>query len=361
MVVLLTAEQNAMLLNGFDVDPGPSERTVELQLGDLFELGIQADVLVVSAVSGVPEPIQGTLLHRLDQACGLHLDQIPRQLDLTACPIGAWVSQPLEGLRSPCRWPPQSSTRFTRLVVVEYPSLLTQSDGQDPWPVFRQLFSLLAVLPMHGVDCRVVATPLLGPDSPDSVARRVFPDLLRACRNGFRHVPDLERLIVFDSKRDHLERLAQQIDRELGRQPGGRDLVDLMEVDRLRVGVLGRLTELGRLHPDLCAEVDLTELSFLLRADQVTPVALGMHSRRLVERLVRHHLGWRQGGLYHGLQVLRRRELSPWILSCLHQVRVYGNWMGHPSSPERYQVVTSVDLAALLAALHRVLEAYPWS
>jgi hypothetical protein len=85
-----------------------------------------------------------------------------------------------------------------------------------------------------------------------------------------------------------------------------------------------------------------------------------MHSRRLVERMVRHHLGWRRGGLYQGLQALQRRDLSPWLLSCLHQVRVFGNWMGHPSPPEKRQSVTPVDLATMLAALHRVLESYPW-
>jgi hypothetical protein len=34
--------------------------------------------------------------------------------------------------------------------------------------------------------------------------------------------------------------------------------------------------------------------------------------------------------------------------------------MGHPSPPEKRQSVTPVDLATMLAALHRVLESYPW-
>jgi hypothetical protein len=85
-----------------------------------------------------------------------------------------------------------------------------------------------------------------------------------------------------------------------------------------------------------------------------------MHSRRLVERMVRHRLGWSKAGLYRGLQALQHSDLSPWLLSCLHQVRVFGNWMGHPSPPEKRQSVTPVDLATMLAALHRVLESYPW-
>jgi len=348
-----------MLLNAFDVDPGAAERTLELQWGELFGLGLQADLLVVSAWVGNYEPVPGTLVQRLQQACGLELGALPRALDLTSCALKAWVSPPLAELATPPCWPDGSSTRFRRIAVVE-------SERQNnvalatPWPVFGQLFSLLALLPLQGIHCPVVASPLLSAGNQAVAPERLFPDLLSCCRSGFRHVPDLERLIVFDRQREYLDLLAERIDLELGRSPGARDVVPLGDLDQLRVELLGLLRGFGRLHPVLAAEVDLSELSYLLASDQVTPVALGMHSRRLVERLVRHHLGWRNGGLYQGLQALQRRELNPWIVSCLHQVRVFGNWMGHPSPPERRQSVTPVDLATMLAALHRVLESYPW-
>ena len=37
-----------MLLNAFDVDPGVDERTLELQAGELIDLGLRADLLVFS-------------------------------------------------------------------------------------------------------------------------------------------------------------------------------------------------------------------------------------------------------------------------------------------------------------------------
>jgi len=72
-----------MLLNAFDVDPGAAERTLEIQCGELFELSISADLLVVSAWQGVYEPVPRTLVERLEQACGLRLGLLPRALDLT--------------------------------------------------------------------------------------------------------------------------------------------------------------------------------------------------------------------------------------------------------------------------------------
>lgn len=348
-----------MLLNAFDVDPGADERTLELQAGELSDLGLRADLLVVSARQGNYEPLPDTLIHALAQQFGIQAGRLPRALDLSEGSIAAWISPPLVELQPGPTWPVSSTTRFARIAVVESP--VGELDAAErPWPVFRQLFSLLAVLPLQGIHCPVVATPLLSAGNQGVAPERLFPDLLSCCRSGFRHVPDLERLIVFDRRREPLDLLAERIDLELGRSPGDREVVPLGDLDRLRVELLGLLRGVGRLHPELAAEVDLSELSYLLASDQVTPVALGMHSRRLVERLVRHHLGWRKGGLYQGLQVLQRRDLSPWLVSCLHQVRVFGNWMGHPSPPERSQAVTSVDLATMLAALHRVLESYPW-
>ena len=347
-----------MLLNAFDIDPGANERTLELQSGELMDLGLRVDLLVVSARPGSYEPLPGTLFHALEQQFGIQADQLPKTLDLRTGDMGAWVSPPLSELSKAPVWPEKSASRFGRIAVIESPG--GPPDLERPWPVFRQLFSLLAVLPLQGIDCPVVATPLLSAGNQGVAPERLFPDLLSFCRSGFRHVPDLERLILFDRRRDPLDLLADRIDLELGRSPGDRDVVPLVDHSQLRVELLGLLRGFGNLHPRLAADVDLSELSHLLAIDQVSPVALGMHGRRLVERMVRHHLGWRKGSLYQGLQALQRSDVSPWLISCLHQVRVFGNWMGHPSPPERRQKVTSFDLATMLAALHRVLESYPW-
>jgi len=348
-----------MLLNAFDVDPGAAERTLELQAGELFGLGLQADVLVVSAWRGSYTPVPGTLVHRLQEVCGLDLARCPRALDCSDSPVGAWISPPLDQIGGGIRWSEATRTRFSRIAVVESPHQPV-GDAIEPWPVFQQLFSLLALLPLQGIQCPVVATPLLSAGNQQVAPRRLFPALLASCRSGFRHVPDLERLIVFDRQQEPLQWLATQIDVELGRNPADRQRITLDGIEALREGLLGVLAGFGRLHPQLANEVDLHELQHLIADGQVSPVALGLHSRRLVELLVRHKLGWRRGTLYQGLQSLQRADINPWILSCLHQVRVFGNWMGHPSPPDRQQAVSSVDITTMMASLQRVLECYPW-
>ena len=53
----------------------------------------------------------------------------------------------------------------------------------------------------------------------------------------------------------------------------------------------------------------------------------------LLERLVSHNLqshgDHELRELNQGIQKLRLLGLDPWLLSCMHQVRTFGNWMGH--------------------------------
>jgi hypothetical protein len=348
-----------MLLNAFDVDPGAAERSLELRHGELFALGLQADLLVVSAYAGNYQAVPGTLVERLLSACGLDLGRLPRQLDLSGTAVGAWITPELDGLSLPRQWPVGSSTRFRRLAVIESPE--QEPDGDQSWPVFRQLFSLLALLPLQGMYCPVVAVPLLSAGNQGIAPARLFPDLLERCRDGFRHVPDLDRLIVFDRQLQALDQLATEIDTELGRFPSERQLLGLQDQGMLPAGLLQTLAGFQRIHPQLEAGSDLAELEHLLSGMETTAVALGFHGRRLVEQLVRQRLGWTQGTLYEGIQSLSRDGLNPWIGSCLHQVRVFGNWMGHPSPPGQRRSVTAVDVSAMLMALQRVLEDYPWT
>lgn len=343
-----------MLLNAFDVDPSANERTVELRHGELTTLGLQSDLLVVSAITGNYEPEPGTLVAWLRQLCGLDLADLPRQLDLTGTALGAWVSPVLAAQHSPRG----STSRFRRIAVIESPA-----EGIPPkqsWPAFQQLFSLLALLPLQGIDCPVVAVPLLSAGNQGIAPERLFPALLERCRDGFRHVPDLERLIVFDRQQAALAALAAEIDTELGRFPSERELLRFPEPTVLPAELLAILGGFHRRHPHIKAGADLAELQHLLGGLESTAVSLGFHSRRLVEHLVRQRLGWRRGTLYSGIQSLSREGVSPWIISCLHQVRVFGNWMGHPSPPGQRRAVTLTDVGAMLMALQRLLEDYPW-
>lgn len=344
-----------LILNAFDVDPGAGERTLELHCVSVTGLGMACDLLVlpdgplsVSGSAGTPTDLL--------RALGLTSVQPSDILDFRGNGINAWVSCELAPL-SHDRF--SSGSAFQRIAVLEDPLLCT-AGSRAPWPAFRQLFCLLAVLPLHGLHCPVVAMPLAGLCGGSREVHHIFEDLLACVRNGFRHVPDLQRLILFDEEPQALELLADRIDTELGRSVSDRQLLTMLHSEVLMAELRAQLSVFtSRCGIDTIGS-DINELQYLLAATSISPVALGMHCRRLVERLVCHQLGRRSIGLYQGLRCLAEQGVSPWTISCLHQVRVFGNWMGHPSEPEHRQIVTELDLISTMTALHRALEAFPW-
>jgi hypothetical protein len=235
------------------------------------------------------------------------------------------------------------------------------------WPPFNRLFSLLALLPMRGIACSTVATPLLGSGNQGIDAVSHFPELLEAYREAFRHLPDLERLILFDRSDEHLSVLSAAIHLGLARVDPQNHRIDLPAT----LPGLERLDGLLRDRVDPCKEHssalahDLSELLEILRGRRIAPIALGIHARRVVEQLVLHSLRdvptERRLNLAGGIRMLRKRGVNRWLTSCLDQVREFGNWMGHPQDAAHQRPVELCDVLAVLSALQRVLEDYPWT
>lgn len=350
-----------MLLNFFDVETATGERSVELHVGDLPTLGLDVDLLVVSAFEGDYTPVPRTLLGRLYQEYGLLLSDLPIDLDLRRSPLKSWVSAPLDLTPST-----GTQTRFRRLAVIE--GAVTFEPGNLlPWPPFNRLFSLLALLPMRRIACGSVASPLLGSGDQGIAPLEHYPDLLEAYSMGFQHVPDLRRLILFARTEEHLSPLGEAIDSTLGRGTSQQfrvalpaNLPGITEMEDV-------LRRWGSGHeasaPDALVH-DINELLILLRGEEVSPIALGIHARRVVEGLVLQRLAGENDAhrlnLNKGIRRLGEQGADRWLVSCLHQVRCFGNWMGHPSTDNDPRPVQLHDVLAMLCALQRILEDYPW-
>jgi hypothetical protein len=354
-----------VLLNGFDVDTATGNRHVELRLGDLPGLGIDVDLLVVSAFAGDVAPVPGTLLGRLRQAYGIRLDQLGCALDLRNSPLQCWVSTPIDwAALQRLQTAELPSSRFRRIAVVEG-SVAWQGDDLLPWPPFNRLFSLLALLPMRQIPTATVASSLLGSGNQGIDPLLHIPDLLEGYRAAFRHVPELQQLILFGRSERPLQMLGEAIDAALVRPTpasarlplpeGLAGLGQLPQLLRQSQGQVGEALPDGLLH-------DLAELLELLDEHEISPFALGMHSRRVVEQLVQHSLVEvnETVPLFVGINLLRQRGVDPWLISCLHQIRCFGNWMVHPQGPGQRRRVEVADVLAVLASLQRVLAEYPW-
>lgn len=186
---------------------------------------------------------------------------------------------------------------------------------------------------MRQIPAASVATGLLGSDNQAIDVLLHAPDLLETYRAAFRHVPELQQLILFDRTERYLGLLGEAIDTVLVRAnpattrlplpQGLAGLGHLPGLLRYRHGQVGDALPSGLIH-------DLADLN---------------------EQRV---------SLFVGINLLRQRGVDPWLISCLHQIRAFGNWMVHPQGPGRRRQVEIADVLAVLAALQRVLADYPW-
>jgi hypothetical protein len=356
-------------LNAFDAAPG---RTVLISHGDLFAEGIDVDLLVISAREGFYEPEDGSMVSVLLKKCGLVVGDLRRApaVDLTQAPtIRAWITPDLESLPTKPCWPDGSRTRFKRLAVIETPDGAQQEDNERP--VFQQMFCLLALLPMHSIECNSVATPLLNTGRQKAKPKELYPAMIRAIGGGFRHVPDLQQLVIFDLKRETLEELSKEIDQALDRSPLQRERLRIREenqdqIDRLLVNLQRFRMVQKEVIQDKEVEQIIAGIEHQLRSPDITLVTLAISARKLLESLVARRLRGRGKGMsLYGMINLLAPDVSSWSLNAIHTVRIFGNWMGHvstdrePDQPPRNPVCHD-DMLTMLLSLQRVLEDYPW-
>ena len=361
-------------INAYDAAPG---RTVEVVAGDLFEEALKVDLLVISAWEGFYEPEPGSMVAVLERRCGLvvqKLQQAP-ELDLRgASTIRAWITPELDTLTTPPQWPAGSSTRFRRLAVVEGPRNAPVEGTEQT--VFHQLFRLLSLLPLHGIDCGSVATPLLNTGRQKAEPGQLYPAMLNAIANGFRHLPDLQQLVIFDLKEEPLQKLCGEIDHRLNRTPLDFKPIELDDHQVRQVkGLIKSISIFRRRCAKTATAKDVSEnLSVIERQVQsgwVEPVMVGIAARKILEVFVpsaieKHRI---EAGPFHesiyGRIARLSRHLDPWIEVDLNTMRVFGNWMAHatPESVGQQIPRRSVgfnDLLSMLLALQRVLEQFPW-
>ena len=196
--------------------------------------------------------------------------------------------------------------------------------------------------------------------------------MIQAVGSGFRHVPDLQQLVIFDLKRENLEELSKEIDQALDRSPLQRERLRIREenqdlIDRLLSSLYKFEIEQVEAMQDPEIEQFIAGIEHQLRSPDITLVTLGINARKLLEKLVARRLRGRCHGMnLYGMITLLAPDISAWSLNAIHTVRIFGNWMGHASEeiePDQLPKtpVCHDDMLTMLLAFQRVLEDYPWA
>lgn len=354
--------------------PPAEDRTLELRSGDFFREGLNSDLLVISAWDRFYEPQAGTMIAALKR-CGITVGDLARALDFTGCEsIRAWVSDELDTDDSKIAWPQDSETRFRRLAVIESPRRDSVTAGDcsatDTVPVFEKMFRLLALLPLHDIPCRCVATPLLNAGQQGVGPEQLIPGLIRGVRVGFDHVPELRELVIFDLSKTKISSIREAM---LAHFDSTQEANELRLTQDQRIFFKEISTSLLRFRkrPKTSEEAKIIAKDILDQLDgtqeAINLIAIGISARKLIEYLVNQQTR----SLGSDVKLFRRinyldGSINPWIINALHTVRIFGNWTGHPefqSFEERDRPLTKITpyhLTSMLLALRSAVDENWW-
>lgn len=361
-----------MYRNAFDPVEGG---TLELRVGDFFQEGLHSDLLVISAWEDFYEPQEGTMVAALKKNCGIEVGKLKQRaaLDFTQSEtVRGWVSEELDTPAQPINWK-STTTRFKRLVVMESPRPTEQQEeetGPDRRiPAFLKMFRLLALLPLHHISCRSVATPLLNTGRQGAQLQQLIPDLMEGIKLGFQHVPDLRYLVIFDLNTENINNLNTAINEHLGRSSIQKREISIDMLPKPQVEDLIKTLEKLQNKPNIAKHEEsasiIEEILVQLKGETISLVTLGISARKLIECLVAERVKGKvyEDNLFKRINYLGD-SISAWTANSLHTIRIFGNWMGHADTQfnekQPTRKVSHQDLLAMLLSLASVVNDHPW-
>ena len=156
-------------------------------------------------------------------------------------------------------------------------------------PVFKKMFRLLALLPLHHVPCRYVTTPLLNAGQQRAELSDLTPGLIEGIRVGFNHVPELKQLVVFDLKVEAIDNLKTTILEHFGSTQETSEL-KLNKEQRLYIKEIAQKLQAFKEGVQIPEEAKKITQDILEQLDdkqeKVNLVAIGISAQKLIEYLV---------------------------------------------------------------------------
>lgn len=337
------------LLNLLEIATPLGWRTIKLVEGDITypDLASKPDILVVSSFKGSYRPVEATVIGQLFKNHSVSVEKLAEAPDFQVGARDAWLSEGLD-----------LSLPFRRIACVEM--LKERNDSgvlaQNVVHAVRSLFGLLAVAEINGVEVRTVALPILGTGEQGLGIDVILPLIVETVSKLLMNLSGVDTVLLYVNREG--ERASSILNQCLKRSDAA--FIRLDRTDR-RIALvrnkIQRVLSFGRPR----GRVAFGELEDLLTRDDVSFITVAGVSRRVVEALMCEALNVFgediSGELIRNIEALSKHKVSPWILSYLHMLRIFGNEAVHEKPIDRRpSSVNQGDFSVLLVCLDQVLE-----
>jgi len=334
------------LKNILAIETNAGYKNIEIHHGDLSAMEFPVDILVVSAFRHGYYPTPGTLIESLEKNCQLKVAALfqTKQLDFRET-LNSWVSADLP------------SSKFKNIVCLEG-MFETLNDSDRIEHYLSDLLAVLSVLQHKGFSIKTIAMPLLGTGQQGISVDLLIPVLMKKAKEMLRTIQEVQTIYFVHPRMEIVEQIDQGINHFLNRSPDLLELIrDDQEIARGLDGVSNKLIALKRTF-GWNEMKSLDELSYRIVQQDIRFYELGILARRAMEGILKSLIK-AQGFMTLSEMVfeLRRFNLSPWMLSYMHTLRSFGNFLAHDSETQASaQQMTKEDVLFFVKALDRFVD-----
>jgi hypothetical protein len=321
-------------------------KNIEIHHDDLSRLNWPVDVLVISAFRGSYEPTPGTLIEALEKNAQIKVMDLfqTKRFDFRDT-LNAWVSERIE------------NKNFKYIICLEGMSDSFNSTGMIE-PHLEDLLAVLSVLQHKGLNIKSIAVPLLGTGQQRIAVNELVPLLIKKSKELLETIQLVQTIYFVHPRIENVELVNDEINRLLQRGP---DKLELIRQDTEIAAILDRISNKllslktsfgwGKMR-------GLDELSYRITKPDIRFYELGILSRRAMESILKSLLASnRQMTLNEMVNELHRFKLSSWMLTYMHTVRSFGNFLAHDSGEnQRKGQLSREDILFFAHALDRFLD-----
>ncbi|MCS5488870.1 hypothetical protein [Algoriphagus limi] len=323
-------------INSIDIDTKSGYRSFELHQGDITQLGFPVGGIVVSAFSGGYIPVPGTILGAFHEK-GVSVKHLfeNQKFDYRN-PFSVWVAENSS-----------EAIDFDYLFCLEIKG--TEFTIQE---AIRNLFTVLTIAELKGLEIKTLAIPLLGTGNQKIDPAKIVEDLIQLSLDFLKYSRHIEKIIYVAFDDEKATFLHSEMNRILGRNmvviPRGD------RIEKLKKGIKNEIEKIRRLDVD---DESFRNILDAFRREDSTAYEFGSTSRKVLEFIIDYLIKPELNiSLFKKIAILNQSKIAKWYIQYFHLVREFGNLNVHHRSDN--QIPSEMELEDVelgLSALFRIL------
>lgn len=337
------------LINIISVPTSSGTKTIEIHNADLTNLDWDIDILIFTAYPYSYHPSPNTVIKSLSENKGIIVADfaVQPQIDLRHS-LDCWVSKET------------SNPSIRHLLCCEgIKADITKTGSSDD--SMSNLFGVLSILPHKGIKASSVALPILGTGVQGNKIEQVLPSLIEKAIYALNSISSLNTIYFVDIDNSKSELIDEVVNDKLKRE---KDVLELVieneELFSLFERIQQKLVSLKTGHDSFKNNPVIDNLLSKISHKNLKLYELGILSRNLLEMIVVDLLpkDYPSGKpLYEQISSLSNQNMSPWMTSYMHLVRVIGNSVAHYSKDSKFpERMDPADMFVFVNALDKILD-----